>query len=225
MKGMDIGEAIKAWRLLQYLSQEELADRAGLSRQTISRIETGRNRPGARSQALLAAALGVTVGQLYEGPPRDDGVSEGPFDAYDAAEPGSPSAARSPSPVDLPYFESIPPEGWCDDRSRPDGWYRVLHPRARRASSVVLRITGDLMYPTLCDGDLVLVNTAAHKPRSGDIVVVSAVGFAAVVRSRMIRRRRHLGGDNPSYPPIPLAYLEKPAFLGIVTALIRRDLS
>ncbi len=224
MMGMDIGKAIRAWRLLQYLSQEELADRAGLSRQTISRIEMGRNRPGARSQALLATALGVTIGQLYEGPPSDDGISEAPFDTYSSAKPEPPSASRLPVPVELPYFESIPPEGWCGVRSQPDGWYGVLHPRARRENTVVLRIAGDLMFPTLHDGDLVLVNTVARKPRSGDIVVVSATNFAAVVRCRMIQRRRHLGGDNPSYPPIPLADLENAAFLGIVMALIRRDL-
>ncbi|NOZ95773.1 MAG: helix-turn-helix domain-containing protein [Acidobacteria bacterium] len=224
MMGMDIGKAIKAWRLLQYLSQEELADRAGLSRQTISRIEMGRNRPGARSQALLAAALGVTIGQLHDGPPPDDGVSEAAFGTYSPAKTGPPSASRLPVPVELPYFESIPLDGWWGGRSQPDRWYGVLHPRARRESTVVLRITGDLMFPTLHEGDLVLVNTVARKPRSGDIVVVSATSFAAVLRCRMIQRRRHLGGDNPSYPPIPLAELENPTFLGIVTALIRRDL-
>jgi len=221
---MNLGDAIKAWRLSLGLSQEELADRATLSRQTIGRLETGRNRPGARTQALLAAALGITMGQLYEGPPADDAVSEPAPGAYDSGASGVTIGARPPRPVELPYFERIPREGWPDDPSRSDGLLHVLHPRARRSTTVVLRVAGELMYPTLHVGDLVLVNTAARKPRSGDIVVVSASGFAAVARYRMIRRRRHLAGDNPLFPPVPLADLENPILLGTVTALVRRDL-
>jgi len=79
------------------------------------------------------------------------------------------------------------------------------------------------MYPTLQEGDLVLVNTAARKPRSGDIIVISAPGLAAVTRYRRIRRRPHVAGDNPTRPPVALADLEGPVILGTVIALLRRD--
>jgi transcriptional regulator with XRE-family HTH domain len=222
---MKLGDAIKAWRLLLDLSQEELADRAALSRQTIGRVETGSNWPSARTQAMLATALGITIGQLHEGPPAEGTLCEPAPGAYGTRVPGVTIDTRSPRPVELPYYEQVPSEGWRDDLSRPDATYHVLHPRARRRTTVVLRIAGDLMYPTLHEGDLVLVNTAARRPRSGDIVVVSASGFTGVARYRMIHRRRHLAGDNPSFPPIPFANLDTPVFLGIVAALIRRDLT
>ncbi len=48
------------------LTQQQLADRVGVTRQTILSIEKGRYRPSVELALLLARTLGVTVEQLFE---------------------------------------------------------------------------------------------------------------------------------------------------------------
>ena len=50
---------IKAHRIKQRYSQQALADRCGLSKQTISNIETGRNQPTASTVIAISNVLGV----------------------------------------------------------------------------------------------------------------------------------------------------------------------
>jgi transcriptional regulator with XRE-family HTH domain len=54
-----IGAQLRRARERALLTQEELADRAGLAIPTISRIENGRVEPHFRSIRKLAKALGV----------------------------------------------------------------------------------------------------------------------------------------------------------------------
>ncbi len=55
----NIGEQLVAWRKLQSLTAQQVAERAGLSRTTLRRVETG--DPGVSYQAFLSVArvLGV----------------------------------------------------------------------------------------------------------------------------------------------------------------------
>ena len=48
------------------LSQYALAELSGISRVTIARIETGKVNPTLQTLEQLAAALGVTVGELVD---------------------------------------------------------------------------------------------------------------------------------------------------------------
>jgi len=57
---------VRAERLRQGLSQPELAERAGLSRFTITRIETGRRIPHRATLTVLALALGVTPAEISQ---------------------------------------------------------------------------------------------------------------------------------------------------------------
>jgi transcriptional regulator with XRE-family HTH domain len=49
------------------LSQEELADRAGLHRTFISQVERGLKSPSLNSLIAISAALGIRVSQLVRG--------------------------------------------------------------------------------------------------------------------------------------------------------------
>jgi transcriptional regulator with XRE-family HTH domain len=49
-----------------FVTQEELAERTAMSRATISRIESGRQRPRISSVRRLAAALGVPPEELID---------------------------------------------------------------------------------------------------------------------------------------------------------------
>ena len=55
---------LKAARAGMDLSQQDLADAVGVSRQTISAIEKGVNKPTIETAALISDALGCTVSDL-----------------------------------------------------------------------------------------------------------------------------------------------------------------
>ncbi|HEX7134791.1 MAG TPA: helix-turn-helix transcriptional regulator [Iamia sp.] len=57
-------------RRARHLSQAELGRRAGVTQQTISKIEAGLVCPPDRLKARLAAALEVPPGDLFPWPPR-----------------------------------------------------------------------------------------------------------------------------------------------------------
>lgn len=55
---------LKYWRQRRAMSQQELANKSGVSIMTISRCETGRNVPTAESIKKLAKALKIKTDQL-----------------------------------------------------------------------------------------------------------------------------------------------------------------
>ena len=61
-----LGNQVRALRLERRLSQERLAERAGLNYKYIGRIELAKSDPGADVLVRLARALDVAVGDLFE---------------------------------------------------------------------------------------------------------------------------------------------------------------
>jgi transcriptional regulator with XRE-family HTH domain len=61
-----LGERIQALRNQRGLTQEQLADKAGLSRGYIARLETGRHDPAATTLAKIAKALRVPISSLFK---------------------------------------------------------------------------------------------------------------------------------------------------------------
>ena len=64
---MDIGNKIRAYREVCGLSQEELASKIYVSRQTISNWETGKQYPDIQNVLLLSVLFGVSVDELIKG--------------------------------------------------------------------------------------------------------------------------------------------------------------
>jgi transcriptional regulator with XRE-family HTH domain len=60
------GARVRELRLGQDMTQEDLADRCGLFRTYMSRIETGRANPTLTMIHALAASLGVEVATLFQ---------------------------------------------------------------------------------------------------------------------------------------------------------------
>jgi len=60
---------LRAWREHRTLTQQELADRAGVARRTVVGLETGGRRPHPATLRALASALGATPAQLRRLPP------------------------------------------------------------------------------------------------------------------------------------------------------------
>ncbi|MDR1076908.1 MAG: helix-turn-helix domain-containing protein [Xanthomonadaceae bacterium] len=60
-----VGPALRALRGEIGISQEALADRAGLDRTYVSGIERGRRNPSVRSLQKVSDALGVTLDVIF----------------------------------------------------------------------------------------------------------------------------------------------------------------
>lgn len=64
---LEIGTQIKRYRNELKLSQEELADKVFVTRQTISNWETGKNYPDIHSVLLLSSIFNISLDQLIKG--------------------------------------------------------------------------------------------------------------------------------------------------------------
>jgi putative transcriptional regulator len=62
----DIQNSVRRHRLLRDMTQQELADRVGVTRQTILSIEKGKYTPSVALALYLADALNVTVETLFQ---------------------------------------------------------------------------------------------------------------------------------------------------------------
>ena len=64
---MELGKQIKKHRMAAQLSQEELADRVYVSRQTISNWENDKSYPDVNSLVLLSETFQVSLDKLIKG--------------------------------------------------------------------------------------------------------------------------------------------------------------
>lgn len=62
-----IGDRLKALRIEQALTQEELANKAGVAPNTVARLERNETEPHMSSARKLANALGVEPRQIMKG--------------------------------------------------------------------------------------------------------------------------------------------------------------
>lgn len=61
-----LGARVRELRRARKVTQEQLAEKAGLSLQQVGEIERGRGNPTLTSQEGLATALGVTLADLFD---------------------------------------------------------------------------------------------------------------------------------------------------------------
>ncbi len=64
---VSLGQSLYLWRISKGLSQEELAQKAGIPRPNLTTIESGRREPSLSTLRALAAALGIKTGTLIDG--------------------------------------------------------------------------------------------------------------------------------------------------------------
>ena len=64
---MEVGAQIKKYRSNMGISQEKLAEKVYVSRQTVSNWETGKNYPDIHSVLLLSSVFNVSLDQLIKG--------------------------------------------------------------------------------------------------------------------------------------------------------------
>ena len=67
---MDFGDKLKQYRLKEGLSQEQLAEKIGVSRQAITKWETKRGLPDVENMIILAELFNLTLDELVLELPR-----------------------------------------------------------------------------------------------------------------------------------------------------------
>jgi len=101
-----VAERIKVLRTARDLSLDALASKSEVSRSMISLIERGESSPTAVVLAKLAAALGVTLGSLFDAPVETDDAPSGPVarrqDQPEWRDPASGYVRRNVSPQQVP---------------------------------------------------------------------------------------------------------------------------
>lgn len=62
---MDIANRMREFRVQKQLTQEQLADRVKVARQTINLIEAGRYNPSLKLCLAICRELGVTLNDIF----------------------------------------------------------------------------------------------------------------------------------------------------------------
>ena len=65
MKDIDIGNRLRVARVVKDLTQQELADMVGVTRQTIGLIEANKYNPTLKLCLMLARVTGKTLDELF----------------------------------------------------------------------------------------------------------------------------------------------------------------
>ena len=181
-----LAQNLRLWRVKRNLSQEEAAQRSGLSRDTISRAERGRGIQ-LRNLERLAVTYGLaSVAPFYvpvrpahniedaENPAGTSGVAVGgPMAFLDGAAGGG-------DVLMVPMFSGLPARLVDSDPSYV-GQAPVRMRFGHAGDVVLITINDDSMYPRLERGALLIVNTALT-PKSQDNVFCSLPGGACAIR-------------------------------------------
>lgn len=157
-------------------TQEDVADKVGVSRVAVTRWESGSNHPGGENSARLASLFGVSVAQLF---------------GYDPASlPSRDTRADAPAYVPMMVLGSVHAGEFDEEAVSGDGdvvnvpsEVKERWPHAR-----AVRARGTCMNKAIPDGHWFLVDPGTE-PRNGDIAVVETEDYEAVVR------RWYRGGD------------------------------
>jgi transcriptional regulator with XRE-family HTH domain len=110
-----VGTKIRIFRTHRGLSQSNLAEKIGVAFQQVQKYENGASRVGASRLSRIAAALRVSIGELFE--------------------PCQPKAPNSKSPFDLLAER--------DALRVLKAFARITDPRIRRAIAQLVETVGD----------------------------------------------------------------------------------
>ena len=156
-------------------TQEDVAEKVGVSRVAVTRWESGSNQPGGENSARLASLFGVSVAQLFGHDP--------------ITIPSREIRSGAPAYVPMMVLGSVH-AGEFDDEAVSEGdWVGVPAEVAERwPHARAVRARGTCMNKVIPNNHWFLVDPDTE-PRNGDIAVVETEDYEAVVR------RWYRGGD------------------------------
>ncbi|MFQ5783593.1 MAG: S24 family peptidase [Alphaproteobacteria bacterium] len=179
-------------------NQKSLARAAGLNETAVRDILIGKSKhPRHDTIEKLAGALGCSL--------------------VDLLAPGTGDKPRPAAPVEgelafVPTYEvsAAAGGGIVIDVEHESGHLAFRHDWLRSVTAApldqlaVITVRGDSMYPTLADGDTILVDLAQRTPARDGIYVIRFGDFLLVKRLALdpVRRLVTISCDNENYPPL-----------------------
>lgn len=199
-------------------SQNALARLSDVPQPTINRIlkGVGKKGPEAHTVVRLAEACNVSFQWLYEGTgpmerERKQESDETPAEtlrlSIDDKDSGKFVGIRMLTRVLHAGVDGVDGDFEYDDGialSLPLDWVNAK--RLDPSKLVALKVKGQSMYPTMREGDVVIVNTADRDPVDGDLFAVNHHHKPVVKRLERENGIWHLASDNrlPAYSRRPV---------------------
>lgn len=143
---------LRAWRLHRGITQDDLAERSGVSKSSISMAERAfhHHPPKEITQSRIATALGITVQQLRTMPPKqsfgEEAAAPTPVVAPRAPEPGRGVTYIAPSKHNAREVDGL---------QLPSKW--VLGATDDPAPLTYFTVTDTAMQPTIRVGDVAIL--------------------------------------------------------------------
>jgi phage repressor protein C with HTH and peptisase S24 domain len=219
---MKIGQKIQMLRKEAYLTQSQLAERAGVSTKTIIRYEQGTENITATIVKKIASALGTT----------DDCLLSSDHSVAAFVPPPRPQPRQQPRPLSDPYPKSDAAQNYVSIPFLAETYASMgngainyedapvsmtfseeflqghLGIRKHRDLHIITAI-GDSMQPTIVSGELLFVLPLANENgaiMSGGVYVINIKGdvFVKRVARDPLTGALTLKGDNREYPPITI---------------------
>lgn len=191
---MGISANIKRMRLDEGLTQEQLAERLGVTRSTVTQWETGWSQPRMGAISKLASVFGVSVSEMVEDrnnppkgaifpttSPRATAPLLGRVHAGSAQEPEVledeielPHSVRTAHPN--AYFLQV--EGDCMDRVYPEGCYILVDPDKEPSNGSIAAVMVDghdtVMRRLLRTSSTIVLAPESTNPEHKDIVITAS---------------------------------------------------
>ena len=184
---MSLGERLREVRRARGWTQPEVAGRAGLSENSISRYERGDRLPDLVCLMKLAKVYEVTIDWLLlaEGERVEDVRTTESVSVMEAR--GALASAGPGGAADVVWEdEEIP---------FPRVWLREHRVSGRQ--SCLFRVSGDSMEPTICHGSMVLVDRGSVGLFPGRVYVLRVEDELVVKRVERAERGWWVVSDNP----------------------------
>ncbi|MFC5825258.1 NB-ARC domain-containing protein [Nonomuraea insulae] len=161
--GMSLGALLRMWRRRALLTQEQVAERAGLNVRTVRRLENnGLLRPRATSVLLLAKALELSRGEraTLNAVARGRPTPTDPAEPAEPASPASPASSASPAPSAEPVAHGWPAATDADTHGWPPPLGHVelaVGVGGPRPWAVPRQLPADIAAPAVRERELAIV--------------------------------------------------------------------
>ncbi|MBL0670732.1 helix-turn-helix domain-containing protein [Aeromonas hydrophila] len=176
---MNIGERIKLSRSRLKMTQQQLGDRIGANKASISQWENGVYTPDAKNLSALAKALSVSVFWLMDG--KGDSAGQN-------LEIAPPDVHR------IPVISYVQAGVWTETseiREYDGNLVYITTDLELGERAFAIELKGHSMEPEFVEGDIVLIDPDEH-PHPGDFVVAKNGEEAATFKKY---RPRGIGED------------------------------
>lgn len=174
-------------------TQDEVASRSGVGRNTLQKIVTGKTAPQITTLLAITEAVGISVDQLVsdEGHSRQaSGVRVAALNVRASAGDGVIVGEENVRPGPFEFEEEF------------------LRRRYGQIDGLrLIQVSGDSQEPMLSEGDWVMIDENRQQMKSG-LFVLSKDDTLMLKRVQVVGDGLHLLSRNELYPPIPVSRVE-----------------